>query len=803
MQQQIFEQQPEENVNIQEIIGKYLQHWKWILLFTIVFCGTAYLYLKGQPSIYKSTSTVLVKDDKKGSLGSDFDIFSDLGLSKGNSNLHNEIEVFKSRDLIMKVVKKLQLNTQLTQQNNTLNPDTYFFRADAPFKFTFSDSTEEHFNLNFTLELTKVREDGVLVHQKYSEGLTEHSTLLGEFKFDQAFETRGGKVMISKTENFNQSHLDSKFTFSFNSLSSATNKWKSNLEVSTVNKDASVLILSATGLMKQANNDFINQLIIEHEENAISDKNEITKNTSAFIAERMNVIQDELSDVEEINEKFKTDNRLVDVEKNAEISLAQEGSIENVIIETNIQLTLAQFLVEYLDKYDDVSTLLPANLGLSDQSINTVTQEYNRLVMERNKLIEGSSESNPLAIQIENQLNGLKKSVKRSLKNAQDSMEMKLKQLQSESSKYKKRIADIPEFERRYREIQRQQQIKETLYLYLLQKREENEIAMASTIGNVKIIEGAYALNSPVGPKRNIIFLAAFILGIAIPIAFIYLKDLLDNKIRSVEDLEATDITVVGDIPLDKSKNALVTKKGERSVISESYRMLRTNMRFLLERKENEGQVIFLSSTLPSEGKTFTSINLANSLALTDKKVILVGLDLRAPKLSKYLNHEESLLGVSNYLANPDIELNSIIYPSNDEISFDYVFSGDIPPNPSELLTRPRMAELFADLKKDYNYIVVDTSPMALVVDTVSILEHADLLLYVVKANFAHKKSLNIPIKLKNEKKAKKIAFILNGSIRNKVGYGYGNYGYGYGYGGAYGGEDERKSWFSFLRKNK
>lgn len=801
MQQQNFEQQPEENVNIQEIIGKYLQHWKWILLFTFVFCGIAYIYLKGQPSIYKSTSTVLVKDDKKGNIGADLDIFSDLGLSKGNSNLHNEIEIFKSRDLVKKVVKVLQLNTQLTQQNSALNADQYYYKDNAPLLFTFSDSSVEHYNTSFSLELTKIKEDKFLVHQKYKEKDNEYSSSLGEFSFGQSFETRGGPVSISKTKNFNETHIDSKFTYDFNSLLSATDKWKSSFEVNTVNKDASVLVLSATGLMKQANNDFINQLIIEHEENAISDKNEITKNTSAFIAERMNVIQDELSEVEGINEKFKTDNRLVDVEKNAEMYLEQEGSIETIIIETNIQLSLAEYMVEYLDKYDNVNTLLPANLGFSDQSINMMTQEYNKLVMERNKLIEGSSKANPIAIQVENQLTGLKKSITRSLNNAQESMKMKMKELQKESSKYKKRIADIPEFERRYREIQRQQQIKETLYLYLLQKREENEIAMASTIGNVKTIDAAYPLSAPVGPKKNIIFLAAFILGIAIPIAFIYLRDLLDNKVRSVQELEETTISVVGDIPFNKSKETLVTKKGERSVISEAYRMLRTNMKFLLEKKENEGQMIFLSSTLPSEGKTFTSINLANSMALTHKRVVLVGLDLRAPKLSIYLNHEESLLGVSNYLASPDIELDSIIYPANDNINFDYVFSGDIPPNPSELLTRPRMTDFFNELKTKYDYIIVDTSPMALVVDTVSILEHADLLLYVVKANFAHKKSLEIPLRIQREKKVNKIAFVINGTSRNKGGYGYGNYGYGYGYGDSYGSSEEKKKWYNFYKR--
>ena len=799
MQQQMFEQ-PEENINIQEIIWKYLRQWKWIVLFTFLFCCVAYLYLKGQPSIYKSTSTVLVKDEENGSLGAELDIFSDLGLSKGNSNLYNEIEIFKSRDLVKKVVKKLQLNTQLTQKSNSLSPDRYLYNNNAPFIFNFKDTSDEHFNLSFTLEITKLKDDKFVVSQQYGVNQNEENVLLGEFKFNQYFETIGGEVSISKTKFFNERLLNTEFKFSFSSLSSATNKWKSSFEVNTVNKDASVLILSANGLIKQANNDFITQLIIEHEENAISDKNEITKNTSAFIAERMKVIQDELSKVEEINEKFKTDREIIDVEKNAEIFLEQEGEIEKIIIETNIQLNLAQYMVDYLDKNTSTLSLLPANLGLTDQSVNSVTQEYNKLVLQHNKLIDGSSKTNPLAIQLENQINGLKRSVKMSLVNSQEAMELKLEELKTEAAKYKNKIADIPEFERRYREIQRQQQIKETLYLYLLQKREENEIAMAATLGNVKIIDVAYPDNLPIGPKKKIIFLAAFILGIAIPIGFIYVRDLFDNKIRSVEELEFTNIPVVADIPQDKSKETLVTKKGERTAISEAYRMLRTNMKFLLEKKD-EGQLIFLSSTLPSEGKTFTSINLANSLALTDKKVVLLGLDLRAPKLSIYLNHEESLMGASNYLANTDIELDSIIYKANDDISFDYIFSGDIPPNPSELLIRPRVIDLFESLKKKYDYIIVDTAPMALVVDTVSILEHADLLLYVVKANYAHKKSLNISLKIQKENKVKNIAYVLNGSERKRAGYGYGYGNYGYGYGDTYESANTKTIKFPFFNK--
>ncbi|WP_107038673.1 GumC family protein [Brumimicrobium mesophilum] len=800
MQQQIFEQQTDDNVNFQETVGKYLQHWKWIVAITILFVGIAFLYLKGEPSIYQSTSTVLVKDDKRGGLVTDIDLFAELGGSRGYSNLYNEIEVFKSRDLVKKVVQSLQLNTQITKTGGPLSANTYYYTDDSPFKFNFIDSTVDHYTRNYSIDISQVNNETFVAHQNFNENGSLVNKLLGEFKFNQAFETIGGKINVSKTENFGDIHKGEHFNFKVSTLESATNRWKSKFEVTpSISKEASVLTLSAQGLMKQANNDFLNQIIVIHEQNAIADKNEITKNTSEFIAERMIILSEELSKVEGVNEKFKTDNQLVDVEKNASIILQQESIIEDRIIQSNIQLSMSEYLKEYLEKNSDNTTLLPSNLGFSDLSINQMSSDYNKLILDRNKIITNSSKNNPIAIQLESQINSVKNSLTQSLNNSKRSLQLELKELKKESRKYNSRLSDIPEMERRYREILRQQNLKETLYLYLLEKREENEIAMASTIGNVKTIDVAYANSKPVGPKREIIFISALILGLLVPILFIYIRDLIDNKIRSVEELEATEISVVGDIPLNKTKDNLVTKKGERTIISEAYRMVRTNMKFLLENKADIGNVIFLSSTLPSEGKSFTSINLANSLSLTNKKVVLVGLDLRAPKLSEYLNHEETLLGVSNYLANSDIDLDSIIYPGSGDINFDYIFSGDIPPNPSELLTRPRLTDLFAELKTKYDYIIVDTSPMALVVDTISILDHADLLLYVVKADFAHKNSLNLPLNLKREKKVGNIAFIFNGSNRKKAGYGYGKYGYGYGQ--TYGSNQEEKKWYQFFKR--
>ncbi len=797
MQQQkqpIFTPKQSEQINIREVLNKYLRHWPWIALFAIIAVGIAYLYVQSQNNVFRTTSSVLVKDSKKGDIASELDIFSDLGISKNQSNLHNEIEVLKSRPLVEKVVRRLHLNEKLTKEKNLFDPSREYYGYNSPLliEHRFSDSLLKTNGLNSLIQV--INEN---TFNFYEIDKDENHKKLGAYDFGESISTRLGEIKIDK--NIAKGSLKGTvYNLKISSIKDAVTFYKRALSVSPTNDDATVLTLSMEGQTPKRSEDFLNMLVQQHEEQAIEDKNEITRHTSEFINERMKVIEKELSSVETRGEEFKTSNDLVNVEIDAQTYLEKEGSLESEITKAIIEQNLIDFMNDYLSDHGELTYLLPANLGFSDEGVNAMTGEYNKLVLERNKIVESASADNPMARKLEGQIKALRQSLANSLSNLKESLKIKLKELQQKERKYQQKLSSIPEYERRYREIARQQQIKETLYLYLLQKREENEIAMASTVGNIKVVEDAFTSNKPVSPKRNVILLGALLIGILIPIGFIYVRDTLDNKVHSREDLEGLKIPIVAEIPKNKTKKYMVVQKGERSLVAEAFRMLRSNMNFLLPKKKEGGNVIFISSAIAGEGKTFNAINLANSLALIDKKVVLVGMDLRAPKITRYLDIDDGK-GVTNYLVDNKLSIEDITVTSNDFDNLDYIISGDVPPNPSELLMRPRVDDLFAQLREKYDYIIVDNAPTTLVVDAMSIVQHSDLFLYVVRANYLEKKLLDDVKLMKEDEKVKNIAFILNEvDLKNSPykGYGYGGrYGYGYGSGYVYGDEKKKPFW--------
>lgn len=782
-----------ERVNIREVARYYLRYWPVILLSAFLFAGATYLYLSAQSKIYKTEAYVLVKDSKKGDLASELDIFSDLGISQNNSNLHNEIEILTSRPLIEDVVTSLDLNIDIYEEQGYFSPNKHYYNGDRPFIVDLSKVDSVITDQSILLEIIKLKEEKFSVHQV----LENNKKKLGDFKFGDKIDTPLGSIRIQHNHQ-KKEPFEGTYKIALNSIKSAVSSYKSSFSASPVNKDATVLTLSITGKIPKQNEEFLNQLIQQHEKQAIRDKNEITRHTSEFIAERMKVIEKELSLVESEGEDFKTENDLVNVELDAQAYIEKEGTLEEQITGTVIELNLAEFMINYLEGQNELSYLLPANLGFSDGGVNTMTAEYNKLVLQRNRIVNSASADNPIAIKIEGQLTALKNSLSNSLDNLKESLSIRKKELKAKDRIYKNKLSNIPEYERRYREIARQQQIKETLYLYLLQKREENEIAMASTVGNVKVVEDAFTSNMPIAPQRRSALIGAFLLGMLIPVSILYVRDKLDNKVHSREDLEETKIPVVAEIPKNKTKKYLVVKQGERSLVAEAFRMLRNNMNFLLPKNKEGGSVIFLSSAIAGEGKTFNAINLANSLALVDKKVVLVGMDLRAPKITRYLDMEDGQ-GVTNYLVNEKLTIDDITATSKEHKNLDYIISGDVPPNPSELLMRPRVDELFAQLRAKYDYVIVDNAPTTLVVDAMSIVQHSDLFLYVVRANYLDKKLLDDIIIMKESDKVKNLAFILNDvDLKNTPykGYGYGRYGYGYGYGSNYVYGEERKAPF-------
>jgi capsular exopolysaccharide synthesis family protein len=793
----------EESVNLREILEKYLAHWKFILLGVILFGILAFFYVQSKSYTYKSSASVLVIDDNSGGLSGSIDMFSDLGLGSNQANLYNELEVFKSRTLMHNVVCELELNKTVIQGNNILKPDVIFYK-NAPINFYSqnNDSSGLIKSISFIVELINESsftiEESVLYNQK-----NESSNDLGKQLFGKPVSTSMGNIVFDKSDFWKSDYEGEIFVLSYASIGKTVNDLRNKLTVETINKDASVLSIAIVGPIRERNNDIIDCLIRQHEKQTILEKNEITQTTSDFIAERMSIIEKELSKVEAIGEDFKVKNQLVDVEIDAQMYLEKGSMLEDAVTEANIQLKLAEFVNEYIKKGEGFDQLLPANLGIEDVSVASMIAEYNKLVLQKNTLIQTSSSKNPEVSILEGQLTSLSRSISESLKNLKSSLELQIQTLENQAGKYQTKMQNIPEYERTYRAIMRQQQIKESLYIYLLQKREENQIALASTMGSVQVVDSAFSEEFPIAPKKKVIFLGALLIGMLFPVGLIYLNDLVNNKVRSQEDIVKLNIPFAGRIPFNKGKQYIVHDGNDQNVLAEAFHMLRSNISFLLEKKNQDGNVIFVTSTIPGEGKTFVSLNLANTLTFNGKKTVIVGLDLRAPKIAEYLGLSYNR-GVSNYLNDESMSIHDIIIHSNENKLVSYVTSGDISPNPSELLMRPRLGEMFAQLKQEFDYVIVDNPPIALVVDTLSIVNYADLIMYVVRANYLDKRALELVKALIDDGRLKNVATVLNAVTQNlgpnSYGYSYG-YGYGYGYGNGQKMKKEKNGFKKFFKK--
>jgi uncharacterized protein involved in exopolysaccharide biosynthesis len=632
MEQQVphFEQES-KGVEIGEIIAPFIRQWKWFLLSVIISLTACFFYLRYSTTIYTSKALILIKEDSNRPGGDQFSSLQDVGIISGSSNIQNEIEIFKSRKLLSEVILNLKLNTSITRESKTgLRKQELFDNNPIDFQPIIKDSTlfltQKH-----TFELTVIND------QKFSLTHSEGSKI-GEFRFGDTVQNDICDFVITKTSYFKSFHTDDKFLLGIRPLDGLITSLQNKLTVETVSKDANVLLIKLDGPVISKNNAIINELMRQHELSAIHLKNEIAESTSRFINERMEVITEELSDVDEENRLFKSENNLIDLESDAMQSLAQESETEQIIIEKNIQLRLAEYMNDFLISNESLTTLLPSNLGLNDPTIAQYTDEYNQLVLRRNKILKTAGNKNPAVVNIETQLSSLRDALKMSLNNGVQTIRLEIRTLESKEREYQSHISMIPDFEKKYKEIMRQQQIKETLYLFLLQKREENEITRAATIGNTRIIDAAYSDGVPVSPKRKIVYLALFLLALLLPAVVIYVYQLFNNKIQNEKDIENVGLPCLGYIPFNDEKENIVSFQGARSPISEAFRMLRTNMNFMFSNEKEAAKVIFVTSTQAGEGKTFVSLNLAHTLAQTDKKVVLIGLDLRAPKILEYVD---------------------------------------------------------------------------------------------------------------------------------------------------------------------
>lgn len=790
MENSIYTENKEQDFNIRAVVDQYAAHWRWFLLGVVLCLAIAYTYLRYTEPQYKAATTILVKDEKKGGMLSELSAFADMGIGGGlKSNLDNEIEILKSRKLIESTIKKLNLNTAIIVKGNVVDREIY---KDTPIEVFFVDKTNKFYDNDINLKLIDLTAN---TFELENESDDETSKILlrkkTTYRYGEEIPTRHGRLIITKS-NFNSRLLKGDYKsidIIISPLENVVKSFQARLKVDPISKTSSVVAVSITDPVVRKAEAFLDNLIQIYNEAAAADKNFISENTSKFIADRLKLITQELDGVEQDVESFKKSNNLTDIETEAKLFIEGSSEYDKKGVETEIQMNVVSSMLEFMKKSSN-SDLLPSNVISTDGDASGLISSYNELVLDRNRILKSATTENPSVVKMDQQIASLKSSVTASLQRLKSTLSIQKRDLNSNEGILNAKIGKIPVQERQFRVIARQQKVKEELYLYLLQKREETAISLSATEPNARVIDTAKASKQPVSPKKNIVYLAGLLIGLLVPFGVIYTKDLLDTKIKSRLDLDGkTAIPFIGDVPTSDNP-AEIMKSESRTSSAEALRIIRTNLEFMVSKvPDGLAKTIFLTSTFPKEGKTFVSVNLAATFALSGKKVLLIGLDIRNPRLDEYLNLPDR--GVTNYLSSKDLQLSDLIVKQDGFEDFHVLPAGVIPPNPAELLMNKKVDVLFETLKSQYDYIIVDTAPVSLVTDTLLIAKHADCFIYVARANFLDKRMLNIPNTLFKEQKLPNMCLLLNDTDSTK--------GYGYGYG--YGVKVEKEPWYKKILK--
>ena len=786
-----------EDFDLRTVLEKYLIHWQWFVLGAFLCLTVAYVYLRYATPQYQASTTILVKDEKKGGMLSELSAFSDMGLGNAmKSNVDNEIEILKSRTLAESTVKMLKLNVSLITHGNIKSTEVYY---NTPIVVDFVQLKPDFYKSRLLLEFVSLTPNTFSLGSKMNaEEVPALLTNKKEYRYGEIISTSIGDLIVTKPilkkptlkEDFESIDI------SVSPLDAVVRGYLGRLKINPVSKTSSVVEISITDPLVKRAEVFLDRLIEIYNDDAAADKNFISENTSKFISSRLILITQELDGVEQDVESFKQSNNLTDIESEAKLFIEGSSEYNKKSVEIEIKLNVVSSMLDFLKKSTN-GDLLPANLISGEGDAGELISSYNQLVLERNRILKSATVANPTVVKLDQQIGSLKANVGESLSRMQSSLTIQKRNLKGQEGLLDSKIGKIPVQERQFRVIARQQKVKEELYLYLLQKREETAISLAATAPNARVIDAAKASNIPVSPKKNIIYLAALLLGLLIPFGILYLKDLLDTKVKNRFDItDKFSIPFLGDIPKSVTPNEIIDT-ASRTSTAEALRIVRTNLDFMLNQvPEGNAKSIFLTSTIPGEGKTFLSVNLAGIFALSGKKVLLIGMDIRSPKLNEYLGLTKTK-GLTDYLSLHNSKIGDFITKVKGFESLDVLLAGSIPPNPTELLMGKKVDELFAQFKKDYDFIIVDTAPVSLVSDTLIVAKHADTFVYVVRANYLDKRMLNVPDILHRENKLPNMAFLLNDTDVTK-GYGYGGYGYGnYGYGMTV----EKKPWYKTLFK--
>nr|MBD5377909.1 polysaccharide biosynthesis tyrosine autokinase [Bacteroides sp.] len=788
------------SVPIADILFMTLRHWPWIVLSVFICVGAAYVYLLRTPNVYSRSAEVMIKNDRKGQSATGTDDFSKLGLFQANTNIQNEMTNFKAKDLTEEVVRRLSLDVSY-YHSGTFH-DVVAYGYDLPVKVDISDYPIES---RFSMDLNVAKDGKVTVKNlKGADSEEFKKTFTG--RLNDSIPTPLGVLVVSPTKSYRKGESVA-LIVKKQPLTAARDSYNGRLSVAMSNEKGTVLTLTFADQSPQRADDFLSTLIGVYNENWIRDKNMIAVSTSNFINERLGVIEGELGNVDSDISSYKSANLVPDVEAAASMYMSQSQQTQAQILEVNNQLSMARYIRSYLTADGASDQLLPANTGLQSSNILSLINEYNDRLLQRNNLLAKSSEKNPIVIQLDEQLSAQRAAIVRTIDNEIIALNTQLKSLHGTEAQTMSRIASNPTQAKNLLSTERQQKVKESLYLFLLQKREENELSQAFTAYNTRIVNRPGASGIPPTPNRRNILAMAFLIGLVIPFGVTYVKETNNTKVRGRKDVEHLAAPFLGEIPQYSSdskkdkkdagadSHAIVVKAGKRNIINEAFRVLRTNVEFMCS-STGGNNVLAITSFNPGSGKSFITVNLGMAIALKGKKVLIIDGDMRHGTASAYINSPEQ--GLSNYLTGADNDLSSLIVRDGVCETLFFLPIGSIPPNPTELLESKRFGELIADLKPHFDYILIDCPPIEVVADAQIIDLHVDRTFFIVRSGLLERSMLPDLDRLYDEKKYKNMAFILNGTRNEQGRYGYNHsyrYGYGYGYGYGYNyGNGKKKS---------
>jgi len=778
----------EEEFNLREIIKPYTKKWYWFLVSIFLTTILAICYILFTTPVYKLQSSVLIKDAKKMSNASaDFGVLSGFGgfAGMGTNSIENELEIFKSKKIMEDVSKNLKLQVSIFSREKfhdiELYKDTNPINILVVNEKQFEDLPKKPIDV-------KVNGDKIILSSPELEKNIETT-------FNKTISLPYANLMITKNLKFNTKKVKklklNDLYFTYSSLSDIVDGYQKSLKTDLADKDATVILLSIAQSNIDKGKDILNNLTDVYNEYAIKDKNIESKKTKDFIDDRIVLISKELGEVESDKERFKVDNNIVDIGTEAKINLQISSETRRKSLELDTQMEISRMLLGFINSQGNSYQVLPTNIGLDNPTATSNIAAYNKLVVDRNRLLENATPENPLVKEVTKDLMDLKNAMKESIQRYLINLNASKNQVDKENNYTDAEIQKVPKQERLFRNIERQQQIKENLYLLLLQKREEAAISMAITDNKARVVDLAFPDNKLVAPKKMFSILGAWILGFLIPLGIIYLRGLLNSKLINKQDLDKlASKGILAEIPRLYRKDGEIITKNDVSPLAESFRILFTNLKFMLP-KTDDAKIIFVTSTIKGEGKTFVSVNLALAISSGNKKVLVIGSDIRNPQLQRYNPAMKNTKGLSEYLYGDVNDYHEIIYPSGFNPNCDFIYSGMIPPNPTDLLQNGRYSALIESLKASYDYIVLDTAPLMLVTDSFLISEVADATVYVTRSEVTEKSFIDFANNSIDSGKIKNVGFVLNDVHRTNFGYGN-KYGYGY--------QAEGKKWWQFFK---